>query len=220
MITLARYVLSISVAVAFLVGCGASQPPIASGAMPQSRRIGTNASRGGSWMLAEAKSEDLLYASRYSAGISVYSYPSGQKVGQLNGIANIRGLCPDADGNVYVTSEPGAVYEYAHGGSKPINTLTDPGSAYGCAVDPRTGDLAVTNYSTQGSDYGDVAVFQNGSGTPTTSFYFAPTTGTATCMPQGYRIAWGTVCFSSRTAAMHCGSSNFPSRSPRIAFNG
>jgi hypothetical protein len=58
---LARFALTISAAALF-AGCGGSQPPIgALGAMPQSRAIATHADRGGSWMLPEAKSEDLLY---------------------------------------------------------------------------------------------------------------------------------------------------------------
>jgi hypothetical protein len=41
------------------------QPPIgAPGAMPQGHAIATHAERGKSWMLPEAKTEDLLYASQ------------------------------------------------------------------------------------------------------------------------------------------------------------
>ena len=49
-------------AAALFAGCGGSQPPIgALGAMPQSSAIAEHATRGESWMLPEAKSEDLLY---------------------------------------------------------------------------------------------------------------------------------------------------------------
>lgn len=168
---LARF-FCIGAAAALLAACSGSQPPIgAPGEMPQTQTsaVAAHAERGGSWMLTEASSEDLLYASRYSAGVAVYSYPSGRKVGELNGMMNLRGLCSDADGNVYVTSESGDVYEFAHGGTSPIKTFAGAGSAYGCAVDSLTGDLAVTNYSSGGrSGYGDVAVFQSGSKTVTT----------------------------------------------------
>ena len=62
-----RYALTSCVAAAMLTGCGGSQPPIgAPGAMPQTSAIATHADRGKSWMLPEAKSQDLLYVSRNS----------------------------------------------------------------------------------------------------------------------------------------------------------
>ncbi len=72
---LARLALIISMA-ALLAGCGESQSPIgAPGGMPQTSAIATHAERGKSWMLPEAKSEDLLYISTFN-GVTVYSYPS------------------------------------------------------------------------------------------------------------------------------------------------
>ncbi|MGA9017366.1 MAG: hypothetical protein WB438_00305 [Candidatus Cybelea sp.] len=57
------YALSSCVAAAMLAGCGGSQPPIgAPGAMPQTSVIATHAGRGTSWILPEAKNEDLIYA--------------------------------------------------------------------------------------------------------------------------------------------------------------
>ncbi len=47
--------------------------------MPQSSTEATRADRGKSWMLPEAKSEDLLYVTNYSYA-SVYSYPKGLQI--------------------------------------------------------------------------------------------------------------------------------------------
>ena len=58
------------------------------------------------------------------------------------------------------------VYEFAHGGTQPIATLNLSGIlAEGCAVDPKSGDLAVT-YLCSGCNYGPVAIFHNAQGMP------------------------------------------------------
>jgi hypothetical protein len=157
------YALSWCVAAALLAGCGGSQSPIAArGAVPQRSAIATHADRGGSWMLPEAKSEDLLYASIEttccvpgSGDVYVFSYPQGKLVGELSvaGKAIMPGLCSDDEGDVFVTgfdypsSGSGSeVYEYQHGQTTPIAELSDPWAATACSVDPVTGNLAVANY--------------------------------------------------------------------------
>jgi hypothetical protein len=173
-----RVALSSCAAVAMLAGCGGSQPPIgAPGAMLQSRAIATRPERGGSWMLPEAKSEDLLYASDIrNSVVWVYAYPSGQQVGRLSGFpSQPAGLCSDSLGDVYVATSgvdvsSSNVYEYAHGGTNPINTLSDPGQAFGCAVDPTTGNLAVAN--PHSASVPNVAVYEGAKGMP--SVYAAP----------------------------------------------
>jgi hypothetical protein len=68
-------------------------------------------------------------------------------------------------------SNPTTVYEFAHGGSSPIATLSETGEGFGCAVDPKTGNLAVANSNDinnpDGKDYGDVAIFAGATGSPT-----------------------------------------------------
>src|SRR5579871_2302761 len=72
---LGRNALCSCVAAAVLTGCGGSQPPIAAmGAMPQSSAAVTQAKHRGSWMLPEAKNDDLLYVSN-SYTVTAYSYP-------------------------------------------------------------------------------------------------------------------------------------------------
>jgi hypothetical protein len=174
--TLGRFTLCFGAAAALLAGCGGSKPPIGPpGAIPQSHAIATHAQRGGSWMLPEAKGANLLYASdAKNRAVIVYSYPDGNLVGHLSGFpAEPASLCSDRAGNVYVTTQGDGtgfsrsyVYEYAHAGTEPITTLSDPGYAYGCATDSVTGNLAVTNLAAAGG--GNIAVYQNAAGTPTT----------------------------------------------------
>jgi len=132
--------------VAMLAGCGGSQPPTgAPGAMPQSPAIARQAKRGGSWMLPEAISEDLLYVTNYST-VLVYSYPEGKLVGVLKGFVSASGACGDSKGDVFITNfKPVTVYEYAHGGTKRIASFpTKKAGTYGCAVNPLNGDLAIS----------------------------------------------------------------------------
>jgi hypothetical protein len=116
---------------------------------------------------------DLLYVSDYDR-LLVFSYPKGKLVGEVGAPSgDLFGLCSDNAGDVFVTSQgsdyQGYIYEYAHGGTEPITTLSDPGEPLGCAVDPETGSVAVTNYFADDPPYydGDVVIFPNGQGPPT-----------------------------------------------------
>jgi hypothetical protein len=182
-----RYVLTSSVAVAMLAGCGGSQPPIgAPGPIPQRPGVATRADRI-SWMLPEAKYDDLLYASvqtsccvKYSADVFVFSYPSGKLVGKLSVTQDTMfGLCSDEQGDVFVTGfntnttgEGSYVYEYRHGGTKPIAKLQDPLAADACSVDPLTGNLAVAGWT--GNQAASLVIYSQTDGTYTgkyTSYY-------------------------------------------------
>jgi len=173
-----RFALTTCVAAASLAACGGSQPPIgAPAAMPQSGAIAAQRDRGGSWMLPEAKSSALLYASdSKNDAVVVYSYPAAKQLGELKGFpAEPGGLCSGASGDIFVTTQGSKgsqgqsfVYEYAHGATSPIATLSDPGQASGCAVDPSSGNLAVANYFGPSEAVGEIAVYQDAKGTPTT----------------------------------------------------
>jgi hypothetical protein len=152
---LSRFALSVCVAIVMLAGCGGSQPPIGSpGAMQQTSAIATHAERGKSWMLPEAKSENLMYVSDVGMeGVLVYAYrrPRYKYVGFLLGLAAPEGECVDEAQNIYVAESSvnggGAVFEYRHGGTTPIKILGVDGFAQGCAVDLTTGNLAVIAYN-------------------------------------------------------------------------
>jgi hypothetical protein len=124
-----------------------------------------------------ASSGDLLYVSDAgSKVVDIYSYPKGAKVGQLAGFAAPGGLCVDGAGDIFVTNSVASgssnIREFAHGGKTPIQTLSDPDMfPSGCAVDPVTGNLAVTNYCPDnqgacGSGRGNVLIYPKAKGSP------------------------------------------------------
>jgi hypothetical protein len=144
-----------------LSGCGGASPPAI-------------ATHGGSWMLPETKSGSLVYAdSATTTDDYVFSYPNGKLVGTIVSDTLVQeGLCSDRKGNVFIVGLQstgtglGVINEYAHGATIPIQTLDEDGVwPYGCAVDPKTGDLAVASVNwVSASSYLDV--YQNARGAP------------------------------------------------------
>jgi hypothetical protein len=136
---------------------------------------GTGAQIGGppagssGWMAREAASHDLLYVTDVGANeVFVYTYPQGSLVGTLTGFNSPIRACSDGSGNVFITnSNSQQILKYAHGGTKSIGTYRDSGFLpVDCSVDPTSGTLAATNYSTTGSNTGSVAIYAGGKGRP------------------------------------------------------
>jgi hypothetical protein len=110
-----------------------------------------------------ARSTDLLYVSDLgSNSVDYFTYPQGKAVGTLTGFGSVAGLCSNEAGDVFVVDEAGPVAVYSHGGTTPIRKLATRGAPYGCAVDPGTGNLAVTNLSAV--LYGTIAIYAHGKG--------------------------------------------------------
>jgi hypothetical protein len=156
---------STCVVAALLAGCGGSQPPIgAPGAMPQTSVAAVRAEGDGSWMASDGASQDLLYVTS-GDWVDVFSYPAGKLKGVLTKFHSAVGECSDKSGNVFIANQmPPVLYEFAHGGTRPIATLRVPKTAVepvGCSIDPTTGNLAVVGFS-----HG-VEVFKAARGTPT-----------------------------------------------------
>lgn len=105
-----------------------------------------------------------------SSDIKIYRYWQSKYVSTLSVVG--RGLCTDVAGHVWVTSNTSSgseLIEYPHSGGSPVATLQDPGYiAESCAVDPTTGNLAVTNVgpTSSGSGSGNVAIYAGASGNP------------------------------------------------------
>src|SRR5580700_3757619 len=53
-----------------------------------------------SWVLPEARSQNLLYVSGNSGYVYIFSFPKGKLVGTLTGFQEVAGVCADAAGNV------------------------------------------------------------------------------------------------------------------------
>ncbi len=147
------------VSLAFLIGCAGTQPSIGTpGPTVQGRGV------------TAGTSGDLLYAASPST-LFVFTYPKPRHVSEITLPELGDGqVCSDASGNVFapVGSSTKEIVEYAHGGSQPIKILSSPARSnpYACAVDPATGDLAVTNDNF--APRGSVEIYKNGSGTPQT----------------------------------------------------
>jgi DNA-binding beta-propeller fold protein YncE len=149
-------------AVALLTGCGGAQ------SVTQSL---TGAPLAASpFMKPDAKKQTLVYVSSVLTNdVYVYSLATQQLEGTLTGFSTPYGLCSDKSGDVWIANDGASqLVEYAHGGTKPIATLADSGYyPEGCAVDPTTGNLAVTNFSSTTGN-GDVAIYAGAQGSPQT----------------------------------------------------
>ncbi len=119
------------------------------------------------WMDAGAARWDLLYVTNANGLVNVYRYWQHTLTGILSDFDHPEGECSDAAGNVYI-ADSGArkVYEYAHGAKRPIKTIEDSGyDPYGCAVNLKSGDLAVANfYDSRSHSRGNIAIYRHASG--------------------------------------------------------
>lgn len=162
---------------ALMPGCGGiPSQNVTPTAMAQGATRARSAQQPRSWMLPEAKRDDLLYATDVAGFVHVFSYPAGKEVGTIALGGEPMGMCVDKAGDVWATRfrmrYNSSVVEYAHGGTTIIGSVsTYPYSPWSCSVDPTTGNLAVTNtesgigvyahaagnptlYTVQGDDYG------------------------------------------------------------------
>jgi hypothetical protein len=120
------------------------------------------------WMAAGAKASNLIYVSDIGGEVvDVFSYPDGKPMGTLTGFDEPNGLCVDGKGDLFVADMYHArLVEYAHANSKPKAILKNDGYLpIGCAVDPKTNNLAVTNYSSFPTE-GTVSIFKEARGKP------------------------------------------------------
>jgi hypothetical protein len=176
---LSRRAFSVGMAVAFVAGCGGSQPPI--GAGPVAQEALTAQGRPHS---ASSSGSDLLYVASPDGDLFMFDYPSGSFVGDFDpaGVPGIRGMCTDTSGNVYVVGwdDLTVIAKFAHGATKPTWTTELSDRYYGnsCAVDPTTGNLAVFGNEYSSEDGPNVVmIFPNGSGSSgTPTYYTIPST--------------------------------------------
>jgi hypothetical protein len=140
-------------------GCGPAMAPPGAFTAPSSAGQSPGVR---SPLLYVAHSETI--GMRQDVGVAILSYPLGKRVAEIDLRGYPRGICSDTQGNVWVTvgrsHGPDYVEEFAHGGTTPIAALRMPTgtSGAGCAVDPSSGDLAVT--TSAGSYHGSVAVWR------------------------------------------------------------
>jgi hypothetical protein len=147
------YVLAFAAILAIPAGCGGSAGQTMTPSQAPAQSIASNLRR------------DLLYvahARSYSAkqtAVSILTFPQGRPVATIS-VGYLSGMCSDTSGNVWLIvwrphSKGYYLDEYAHGGTKPIAQIRIPDGGFGngCAVDPKSGDLAVMNPA-GGAPYG------------------------------------------------------------------
>lgn len=129
-----------------------------------------------SWVSPDAKrAPRLLFVSDALYGdVYMFTMPGLALKGTLTGYVEPQGMCADASGNVWLAntegngSSGGTLVEFARDGTV-LNTLDDTGYyPVSCAVNKANGDLAVTNIISTSDEAGNVEVFHNATGTPTT----------------------------------------------------
>ena len=156
--------MGILVFVAGLGGCSSAFSPPWVRSPAQAGRATQNLS----WMAPNAKSQDLLYVVDIGGeDVEVLTYPDGKQVGHLTGFDEPNAACVDKRGDVFITNTDALdVVEYAHGGSEPIATLSDPNYPMGCSVNLNTGDLAVSN-----ENPASVSIYKRAKGSGAIKYY-------------------------------------------------
>lgn len=161
-----------------LAGCSAAQVQPGQPAVPapvarqlsvslvRQLQVPVRPDRRRSWMApAAGGTSPLLYLSDGSAGtVYVLDYKNGKQVGELTGISGPSNMCVDAKGDVYIVFGSGSIDEYAHGGTKVLNTYDPGGEIVGCSVDAK-GDLAATGF-----DPAQVTVYAGGNSSKSTVY--------------------------------------------------
>jgi hypothetical protein len=161
-----------AIAAVVLAGCGVGAP--SSSALPLARVGSMSAMRpdqSKSWISPDiARPAQLLFESDVVAGhVDVYSLPDMTLKAELVGFAEPTGECADANGNVWIANTyTDEMFEYSHAGKR-INTIKHAGpNPQACAVNPRTGELAVMELTAVAyGGPGEVYVYSKPSTKPT-----------------------------------------------------
>ena len=170
----------------FSVLCAASVlSASATSALPTSQTRGTSSAQrnmhGRSWIAHQASGTTLYYLAEPNLyglkvfRISGFPYPQLYPIGVLYAPTG-GGLCADyivggggkkmTDNHLFVTQPgAGAIAEYLGGSVLPLMSLNDAGQApVDCAVDPKTGDLAVANSGGSSGNPPSIAMYKRGKG--------------------------------------------------------
>jgi hypothetical protein len=189
LIALGSYVLGASVAAGMLAACSSWQstgPNSSSSVIPNAQVTGIASTLAAvsapqntypgtrkSWISPDKggkKELDLLYVSATAdSDVEMFKYPAGTLYGSLSGFEEPQGLCSSGK-DVFVTNtEASEIDEYAIGATSPIATLSDSGDyPVACSYDPKTGNLAVSNIISTQNGNGNLAIYKDAKGTPTT----------------------------------------------------
>jgi hypothetical protein len=119
----------------------------------------------------DARTKTFWISDAVNNDVEVFGYPSGTAMGTLaappEGFSEPQGMCSDKNGNVFVANTNNStIDEYAPDGSF-TQALSDPNEfPAGCAVDPKSGTLAVSNIISTSDNAGGISLYTNATGTP------------------------------------------------------
>jgi len=173
--------LSVCVTATLLAACGGSPPTFSSpSALSRGGGVAEFAAR---WPVAArfharrlwavpdiARNPRLLFISDWGARtVDIYSMPDLRLKGQVGNFEFPYGECADRTGFIWVVDQPTRTIAKLSRTGEAVDTLKDGhGDPYSCAVDPTSGNLAVTNLDSPGSGgAGNVVIYvhAHGSGT-------------------------------------------------------
>jgi hypothetical protein len=123
-----------------------------------------------SWVSLEAKTTKrvLFVADEQKGDVVMFAWPRLKSLGTIS-MPFAGGECSDAKGNVWVTSVTTGnnVFEYSHSGTL-LNTVDDSyGYPAACAINPKTGALAIADIAGTSGGSGNVLIYPNLSSAPT-----------------------------------------------------
>jgi hypothetical protein len=184
----AAYALSVVTAAALIAGCsGASQSTGLASAGANSAPAGArdlhhllpntsmkqpvvHRDHHKSWISPDAKNAPrLLFISDDDTDdVYIFTMPALALKGTITGFDEPQGMCSDASGNIWVTNTAtSSILQYSRTGTL-LKTLSVPDEyPVGCAVNKKTGDLAVSDIIDTSDEAGNVEIFKGASGTPT-----------------------------------------------------
>ncbi len=100
--------------------------------------------------------------------VYLFRMPTLKLVGTLTGFTFPQGACSDKDGDVWITDmDADTIAEYSHTGEKKGTLHDSHGNPVGCAWDPMTGNLAVTELTGSASSIpAAIEIYTHAGGTP------------------------------------------------------
>lgn len=156
--------------------CSGGPPSAASGGLERSTSlvrlpVRVHPDRSPSSFLPDAKKAGavLFVSDAGTSDVYIYTLPSLKLAAKVTGFTQPQGECADNKGNVWVAdTNAGTIYKLSHYGRLKATLTESDVYPAGCAWDATTGNLAVTNLLSSSGAAGNVAIYKNGSSTPTT----------------------------------------------------
>ncbi len=103
--------------------------------------------------------------------VRIFTFPKPDYIGSAppppEGFSEPQGMCSDKNGNVFIANTKRARSTSMRGNGTFTKALSDPGEfPAGCAVDPKSGTLAVSNIISTSDNAGGISLYKNASGSP------------------------------------------------------